>query len=112
MTNNKYDAGHSPVICGIQSSGQYSFGATLSISCFFVSLTMRNVASVHDEIVRQRHNSRHCERLGNRHGTVHRGGAPALPKVDRSVSNRKGARSRRQNLRGRFIMYACVCVSK
>ena len=73
---------------------------------------MRNVASVHDEIVRQRHNSRHCERLGNRHGTVHRGGAPALPKVDRSVSNRKGARSRRQNLRGRFIMYACVCVSK
>ena len=71
MTNNKYDAGHSPVICGIQSSGQYSFGATLSISCFFVSLTMRNVASVHDEIVRQRHDTRHCERGVERHRLIY-----------------------------------------
>ena len=57
-----------------------------------------DIAAVHNEVSGHRRNSRHCERLGNRHGTVHRGGTPGLPKVDRSVSNRNGARSRGQNL--------------
>ena len=65
---------------------------------------MCDVASVHDEIVRQRHNSRHCERLGNRHRTVYRGRTTRCAEVDRSATNRNGIRSRGQNLRDEFVV--------
>ena len=58
--------------------------------------------------VRKRRGSRYSERLGDRHRTVHRGEGIDLPKVDRPITNRKSARSRGQNLRGGFIMYAHV----
>ena len=65
---------------------------------------MCDVASVHDEIVRQRHNSRHCERLGDRHRTVYRGSRSGRSKVDCPTTDRNECRGCGQNLRGGFIM--------
>ena len=51
-----------------------------SVSCLFVSLTMRDFSAVHDEICCNRHI------LRDRQRSVHRGGTPGLPNVDRSVT--------------------------